>query len=63
MIVNYIKIRFLEIFMQTDEYIALSRKFRPLTFDDVTGHETVIEILKNQLATKSHCLHPGDRAR
>ncbi len=39
--------------MQTDEYIALSRKFRPLTFDDVTGHETVIEILKNQLATKS----------
>jgi len=39
--------------MQTDEYIALSRKFRPLTFDDVTGHETVIDILKNQIATKS----------
>lgn len=39
--------------MQTDEYIALSRKFRPLTFDDVTGHETVIKILKNQLTTKT----------
>ena len=32
--------------MQIDEYIALSRKFRPLTFDDVTGHETVIELEK-----------------
>lgn len=38
--------------MQIDEYIALSRKYRPMTFDDVTGHETVITILKNQINAK-----------
>jgi DNA polymerase-3 subunit gamma/tau len=52
MIGNYIKIRFLEIFMQTDEYIALSRKYRPMTFDEVSGHETAVTILKNQLKSK-----------
>ncbi len=38
--------------MQTDEYIALSRKYRPMTFKDVVGHTAVITILKNQIASK-----------
>jgi DNA polymerase-3 subunit gamma/tau len=38
--------------MQTDEYIALSRKYRPITFDEVSSHETVVTILKNQLKSK-----------
>ncbi len=38
--------------MQTDEYIALSRKYRPMTFKDVTGHQAIITILKNQIASK-----------
>lgn len=38
--------------MQKDKYIALSRKYRPLTFDEVTGHDVPITILKNQLASK-----------
>ena len=38
--------------MQKDKYIALSRKYRPLTFDQVTGHNVAITILKNQLSTK-----------
>lgn len=38
--------------MQTDEYVALSRKYRPMTFKDVTGHTAVITILKNQIASR-----------
>ena len=38
--------------MQKDKYIALSRKYRPTTFDEVTGHEVAITILKNQLSSK-----------
>lgn len=42
--------------MQKDKYVALSRKYRPITFDDVTGHEVAITILKNQLSSK-HFAH------
>jgi DNA polymerase-3 subunit gamma/tau len=42
--------------MQKDKYVALSRKYRPITFDDVTGHAIAITILKNQLASK-HLAH------
>ena len=38
--------------MQTKEYVALSRKYRPTTFDDVIGHKEIITILKNQLESK-----------
>lgn len=41
--------------MQIDEketYVALSRKYRPLTFKDIIGHETAVLILKNQLKAK-----------
>jgi len=38
--------------MQSKEYIALSRKYRPNTFDDIAGHEEIITILKNQLISK-----------
>ena len=37
--------------MQTDEYIALSRKYRPMNFDDVSGHDAMITILKNQISS------------
>ncbi|MCH9621597.1 MAG: Holliday junction ATP-dependent DNA helicase RuvB [Chlamydiia bacterium] len=38
--------------MQSKEYIALSRKYRPNTFDDIIGHKEIITILKNQLESK-----------
>lgn len=38
--------------MQIDEYIALSRRYRPMTFDDVIGHDAVVTILKNQVNSK-----------
>ena len=31
------------------QYIALYRKFRPTTFDDVVGQEQVIKVLKHQI--------------
>ncbi|MCH9617677.1 MAG: Holliday junction ATP-dependent DNA helicase RuvB [Chlamydiia bacterium] len=42
--------------MQKDKYVALSRKYRPITFDQVTGHDIAITILKNQLNSK-HLAH------
>lgn len=38
--------------MQSQEYLSLSRKYRPMSFEDVNGHEVVITILKNQIASK-----------
>ena len=38
--------------MQKDKYVALSRKYRPTTFDEVTGHEVAITVIKNQLVSK-----------
>ena len=35
--------------MQSQEYLALSRKYRPMSFEDVNGHEIIITILKNQI--------------
>jgi DNA polymerase-3 subunit gamma/tau len=39
-------------FMPINDYIALSRKFRPMTFSDVTSHTAVTTLLKNQIASK-----------
>ena len=30
-------------------YIALYRKYRPLTFDGIVGRENITKILKNQI--------------
>lgn len=32
-------------------YLALYRKYRPLTFDDVKGQEVVVSALKNEVKT------------
>ena len=32
------------------QYMALYRKFRPITFDDVVGQEHIIKVLKHQIA-------------
>ncbi len=36
----------------TSQYLALARKYRPTTFDDVVGQEQVIEALKNSINAK-----------
>ena len=34
---------------QTQHYLALYRKYRPLTFDDVCGRDAIVRTLKNQI--------------
>ncbi len=36
--------------MEEQHYLALYRKYRPQTFDDVRGRETIVRTLKNQIA-------------
>ena len=37
-------------------YLALYRKYRPLTFDDVKGQEVVVSALKNEVKTGLHAV-------
>lgn len=46
---EFFTVSFLEWGINMSQYIALYRKFRPTTFDDVVGQEQVIKVLKHQI--------------
>ena len=37
--------------MADTHYLALYRKYRPLTFEDVRGRDTIVRTLKNQIVS------------
>jgi DNA polymerase-3 subunit gamma/tau len=40
-------------FMPEEKYVAIYRKFRPETFDQIIGQESIVRVLKSQLAENS----------
>ena len=48
--------------MTDTHYLALYRKYRPQTFEDVCGRDAIVRTLKNQINSGRRMQHlPGDR--